>query len=153
MCQEVAFLNGSTETWYDPYVNRIGSKDDLTNSEKHILVPLMFTQSGTKPMTSIEMSIRYVTTYTEWKNSDAIVIVGFGFGTDDEHINGIIRTLLDVDDKKIIIVTLDTSSDSAKDYARKLKTLKSENIQIIRVNRQGKITGTDKTWIDEICSK
>ena len=152
LCQRIAFLNGSTEMWYDPYVNRIGTKDELTSSEKHILVPLMFTQSGTKPMTSIEMSIRYVETYTEWKNSDAIVIVGFGFGTDDEHINGIIRTLLDVDDKKIVIVTLDTSTDDVKDYARKLKTLKSDNIQIIRVDKEGKVSGTDKTWIDTICS-
>ena len=150
---KVAFLNGSTEIWYDPYVNRIGSKDDLTNDEKHILVPLMFTQSGTKPMTSIEMSIRYVETYKEWKASDAVVIVGFGFGTDDEHINGIIRTLIDVDDKKIVIVTLDTSTDEAKDYAHKLKTLKSKNIKVIYVNEEGKITGTDKTWIDEICGK
>ena len=95
-------------------------------------------------MTSIEMSIRYVETYTEWKNSDAIVIVGFGFGTDDEHINGIIRTLLDVDDKKIVIVTLDTSTDDVKDYARKLKTLKSDNIQIIRVDKEGRYPGQIK---------
>ena len=78
--------------------------------------------------------------------------MGFGFGTDDEHINGIIRTLLDVDDKKIVIVTLDTSTDDVKDYARKLKTLKSDNIQIIRVDKEGKVSGTDKTWIDTICS-
>ena len=54
--------------------------------EKHILVPLMFTQSGTKPMTSIDMSVRYVETYQAWRESDAVVVVGFGFGTDDEHI-------------------------------------------------------------------
>ena len=153
LSQDIAFLNGSTEIWYDPYVNRIGSKDDLTTSEKHILVPLLFTQSGTKPMTSIEMSIRYVKTYSEWKISDAIVIVGFGFGTDDEHINGIIRTLLDVDDKKIIIVTLDTSTCNVKEYAHKLKTLKSDNIQLICVNKEGRVPGTDKTWIDEICER
>lgn len=151
LSQDIAFLNGSTEIWYDPYVNRIGSKSDLTNDERHILVPLMFTQSGTKPITSIEMSIRYVDTYTEWKKSDAIVIVGFGFGLDDEHINGIIRTLIDVDDKKIMIVTLDTSTDDEKEYAHKLKTLKSGNIQIIRVNKEGIVTGTNKTWIDELC--
>lgn len=26
LCTDVAFLNGSTETWYDPYLNRIGKK-------------------------------------------------------------------------------------------------------------------------------
>lgn len=151
LCQNVAFLNGSTEIWYDPYVNRIGTKEELTNSEKHILVPLMFTQSGTKPMTSIDMSIRYVDTYTKWRDSDAVIIVGFGFGTDDEHINGIIRTLIDVDDKKIVIVTLDTPSDDttlAKEYARKLKTLKANNICILKVDKTGLAKGTDKTWVD-----
>ena len=149
--QKITFLNGSTELWYDPYVNRIGTKDELTNYEKHILVPLMFTQSGTKPMTSIEMSSQYVDTYTEWKRSDAIVIVGFGFGTDDEHINGIIRTLVDIDDKKIIIVALDSPSDDttlAKEYAHKLKTLKFNNISIIRVDKTGHAVGTDKNWVD-----
>ena len=58
-----------------------------------------------------------------------------------------------MDDKKIVIVTLDTSTDEAKDYAHKLKTLKSKNIKVIYVNEEGKITGTDKTWIDEICGK
>ena len=57
-----------------------------------------------------------------------------------------------MDDKKIVIVTLDTSTDDVKDYARKLKTLKSDNIQIIRVDKEGKVSGTDKTWIDTICS-
>ena len=54
---DVAFLNGSTEIWYDPYLNRIGDKSQLTTTERHILVPLMFTQSGTKPMTSIEIMV------------------------------------------------------------------------------------------------
>ncbi len=37
-------------------------------------------------MTSIDMSVRYVETYQVWRESDAVVVVGFGFGTDDEHI-------------------------------------------------------------------
>lgn len=155
LCHEIYFLNGSTEKWYDPYLNRIGTKEELTDNEKHFLVPLMFTQSGTKPMTSINMSIEYVKTYQEWKNSDAIIIVGFGFNTDDEHINGIIRTLLDVDDKKIIIVTMDTQYDDSeliKEYARKLKTLNNENIKIIRVDKSGQVIGKNEMWVDVLTS-
>lgn len=37
-------------------------------------------------MTSIDMSVRYVEIYQAWRESDAVVVVGFGFGTDDEHI-------------------------------------------------------------------
>lgn len=153
---EVAFLNGSTETWYDPYLNRIGTKSELTTSENHILVPLMFTQSGTKPMTSIEMSMKYVDTYTQWKNSDRVIIVGFGFGTDDEHINGILRTLIDVDNKEITVVTLDKhqSDDAiAKDIARKLKVTNVSNISIIQVDVNGINIQDKKIWTDALSSR
>ena len=153
---EVAFLNGSTETWYDPYINRIGTKSELTTSENHILVPLMFTQSGTKPMTSIEMSMKYVDTYTQWKNSDRVIIVGFGFGTDDEHINGILRTLIDVDNKEITVVTLDKhqSDDAiAKDIARKLKVTNVSNISIIQVDVNGINIQDKKIWTDALSSR
>lgn len=30
------------------------------------------------------MSMVYVDTYKKWKQSDAIVVVGFGFGVDDD---------------------------------------------------------------------
>ena len=153
---EVAFLNGSTETWYDPYLNRIGTKSELTTSENHILVPLMFTQSGTKPMTSIEMSMKYVDTYTQWKNSDRVIIVGFGFGTDDEHINGLLRTLIDVDNKEITVVTLDKhqSDDAiAKDIARKLKVTNVSNISIIQVDVNGIKIQDKKIWTDALSSR
>lgn len=149
---QVSFLNGSTETWYDPYLNKIGDKDSIITDENHILVPLLFTQSGTKPMTSIEMSIAYVRTYQEWKNADKIVIVGFGFGADDEHINGIIRTLIDSDNKAVEIVTIQSGkaeNQLAKDYALKLKTTKYENITVIQVDAQGK-TADGKIWTEAI---
>ena len=153
---EVAFLNGSTETWYDPYLNRIGTKSELTTSENHILVPLMFTQSGTKPMTSIEMSMKYVDTYTQWKNSDRVIIVGFGFGTDDEHINGILRTLIDVDNKEITVVTLDNHQsydEIAKCIARKLKVTNVSNISIIQVDVNGINIQDKKIWTDALSSR
>lgn len=147
---DVAFLNGSTETWYDPYLNRIGDKSQLTTMERHILVPLMFTQSGTKPMTSIEMSIKYVDTYSKWKNSDKVVVVGFGFGSDDEHINGILRTLIDADNKKIIVVTLDTQQPDetiVRDIARKLKVSKASNISVLQVDKDGNSVQDQRNWV------
>lgn len=148
----VFFLNGSTETWYDPYLNRIGTRDTIKTDENHILVPLLFTQSGTKPMTSIEMSIAYVDTYQSWRSVDKIVIVGFGFGSDDEHINGIIRTLIDTDDKKVEIITIEsnkTEDKLARDFALKLKTSKYKNISVIKVNCQGK-SSDGKMWTEII---
>ena len=144
--RDVMFLNGSTELWYDPYVNRVGKKEDISTQEGHIIVPLLFTQSGTKPITSIEMSSQYVDTYRSWKESDAIVIVGFGFGRDDEHINGILRTLVDIDNKKLIIITL---NDTAENIAQRLKITKKSNVQVILVNTDG-LTKDNKLWTKAI---
>lgn len=163
---QVAFLNGSTQSWYDPYKNKItecnaiqDKKQDCcnfnaTNEECHIKVPLLFTQSGTKPMTSIEMSKKYVDVYNAWADSDAIVIVGFGFGSDDEHINGIVRTLVENDKKDLIVVTLNTLSEKEekKKISKKLKLSDSRHIHIIAVDENGKVD-SDKLWIDEIKEK
>ena len=143
----IMHLNGSISVWYDPYLNKAGSKTELTNSERHIIVPLLFTQSGTKPMTSISMSVKYVEVYKDWKESDAIVVVGFGFGTDDEHINGILRTLVNDDGKEIIVITLKgerTESEEVKEIAMKLKVTNTKMIKILLVDEEGKIDG--KFW-------
>ena len=145
----VTYLNGSVAVWYDPYLNKLGSTRELDNSEHHIIVPLLFTQSGTKPMTSINMAVKYVEMYQKWKESDAIVVVGFGFGTDDEHINGILRTLVNDDGKELKVVTLkhDKSADAeSREIANKLKVTDHKKIKMLLVDRDGKIDG--KPWTE-----
>jgi hypothetical protein len=147
---KITYLNGSTELWYDPYLNRIGTNDKLNENERHFLVPLLFTQSGTKPMTSITMSKCYVDMYEKYKLSDLICIIGFGFNLDDEHINGIIRTLVDVDDKHIIVVDVNNENDVDK-IAKKLKTTKVKNIHHIVVDKINR-KSNDIIWIEKINS-
>ena len=57
--KDIIFLNGSIDEFYDPYMNTTISKEEFDSYER-FAVPLIFTQSGTKPMTSIDMSIKYV---------------------------------------------------------------------------------------------
>ena len=86
------------------------------------------------------MSIEYVDTYRKWQNADKVVVVEFGFGADDEHINGIIRNLIDIDNKSIQIVTIKsdkTNDELAEEYAMKLKASKRDNISVIQVDSQG----------------
>ncbi|MBQ8935191.1 MAG: hypothetical protein IJ049_02135, partial [Oscillospiraceae bacterium] len=145
---DIIFLNGSVTVWYDPYLNKIGTGSELDNDEHHIIVPLLFTQSGTKPMTSISLSEKYVDMYRQWKDSDAIVTVGFGFGSDDEHINGILRTLVNDNDKELIIVTLCEKTDiekEAKNIAKKLKINNVRRVTVIPVDKEGYVDG--KKWV------
>lgn len=140
--EDITYLNGSVTQWYDPYLNKIDKKENL---EGKFIVPLLFTQSGTKPMTSIYKSCEYVDLYRAWKDADFIVIIGFGFNKDDEHINGIIRTLINEDDKNIIVVDKNTSK---KDVTGRLLVEKTENIEVYNVNDERKIDG--KLWLEYI---
>lgn len=152
---KIHFLNGSTELWYDPYINRIEIKNPFDNKEKseHFEVPLLFTQSGTKPMTSIYMSQEYVTVYNDFYDADIICIVGFGFNTDDEHINGILRELIN-NGKRIFVVTIKgnkTKDELKKYYMRRLKINTRDSISVIMVDYNRK--EDDQLWIDRLLSQ
>ena len=140
--KDITYLNGSVTQWYDPYLNKIDEKENLRGK---FIVPLMFTQSGTKPMTSIFKSCEYVDLYRGWKKADCIVIVGFGFNKDDEHINGIIRTLINDDNKKVIVVGRNSTKE---EISKRLIIEKSENITLYNVDSQRRIN--NRLWIEYI---
>lgn len=147
--KDVIFLNGGVEEYYDPYLNIMDSKKKLNLKENHFIVPLLFTQSGTKPMTSIDMSIKYVDFYNKLKDSEFICSVGFGFNADDEHINGIIRTLIDRENKELYVIDIhgeESEYDRRKKFAQKLKVRNSDHINIVTVNSENRKIN-DKLWI------
>lgn len=149
---KIFFLNGGIDIYYDPYMNSLVNQKDNMN---HIVVPLMFTQSGTKPMTSIDMSEKYVNFYENLKNVDKICTIGFGFNLDDEHINGIIRTLIERDNKELYIFCIEDESEIKlrKKYAQKLRISKDRNIHIIRVDALSRKVKNNKMWYEIIKMK
>jgi hypothetical protein len=50
------------------------------------------------------MSRRYVELFDQFKSCAALAAVGFGFNTDDSHINGLFRKLVDEDSKPLFWV-------------------------------------------------
>ncbi len=98
-------------------------------------------------MTCIEMSKLYVKMYDEFQLSDKIVIVGFGFNKDDEHINGILRALIDDEDKHIYVIEFNKENTSDK-IANKLKTNKTGNVHVFHIDEHRNIDGL--IWIEKI---
>lgn len=146
---KVTYLNGSTNLWYDPYLNHIGERSQLNSDEAHFVVPLMFTQSGTKPMISIDMSSQYVEYYRNLENVDEICVIGFGFNSDDEHINGLFRDLIDRKGKSMTVVRPQSVTDAneyKKDLARRLKIKNTAQISVIEVDNRRCRHGVN--WID-----
>ena len=136
--QNIIHLNGSVKDLYNPYKNNIEKiGTDSTSQEKQILVPFLLTQSGIKPLTSVEMSRRYVDLFDSFKNSDAIISIGFGFNQDDGHINGLFRELIEVHNKKLIVIDVSTDeSKTQKEIKNKLRVgTNGGNIIVISIDK------------------
>lgn len=154
---DIYHLNGSTHDYINPYTNAIkqfDAEDDVPKEQ--IFVPFILTQSGTKPMTSIEMSKRYVDLFEHYKQSDVIVIVGFSFGSDDGHINGLFRELVEEHSKKLVWVTLGdgySSTNEAIKYLSKKLRINTENrdkLEVLFVEGVSRQTKEGNSWIEAL---
>lgn len=150
--EDVTYLNGCVNDYYDPYLNKIVSLD-YNKDRKHIVVPFLFTQSGIKPLTSVKMSERYVELFNNFKKADIICVCGFGFNSDDGHINGMFRELIEDYNKNITIVHLcdNYNEKRVKSYYQdKLRLNNRDNIKIIPVNRNREDIIRKQTWYESL---
>lgn len=150
-CCKIHFLNGNTKYFYNPYKNSIIEIDSNNYVfDGQIVVPFILTQSGLKPITSITMSEEYVSLYNNYKKSDCIVCIGFGFNSDDSHINGIFRQLIEEDKKHLIYITIDEPKIEIEKLQKNIR-LSYEAIKRIHVlkvdsNRYYIENKTKKKW-------
>lgn len=150
----VYYLNGCVEEYYDPYCNLIleqPSSEELA-SYPRLLVPLIFTQSGIKPLTSITMSRRYVELYDRFAQSDIIAIIGYGFNGDDGHINGLFRSLAE-SGKRLSIFHYGHESLSVlkSEYQTKLRLSSADQLEIFPVDGSRNVNGSP--WWEAMLEK
>ena len=79
------------------------------------------------------MSEEYVSLYKRYKQSDCIICIGFGFNSDDAHINGIFRQLIEDDKKHLIYVTNNKEIKKVKDKMQTNIRLSSEAMKRIHI--------------------
>ncbi|MBY7959244.1 SIR2 family protein [Vibrio fluvialis] len=155
---DVIHLNGSVNDYYNPYKNSVvtsNSFEELDSSQLHF--PFMLTQSGLKPLTSVTMSRRYVELFDAYSESDAIVVVGFGFNKDDSHINGLFRELIENHNKKLFVVSRNvdgTAEQQQRELRKRLRIANSfsRSITVVPVDSNNRMIGND-LWIDHIISE
>lgn len=142
--ERVYYLNGNVKERYDPYTNEM--HQTTKPSGNRLTVPLLFTQSGIKPLTSIEMAKRYVRLYEHYEDCETLAIVGFGFNGDDGHINGMFRQLCEQSKKlkRLIIFHFnptfsESSDDLKKTYKNKLRLSTKNKLEVISVDANGKL--------------
>lgn len=134
----ISHLNGGVGEFYNPYKNSLviipndeleaeamdraednaknDNQDEMPSNNRFIfnnqlITPFFFTQSGTKPMTSIDISCRYADLYRNYQEADVIVVIGFNFNSDDSHINTIFRDLVENKGKRLISLSIDSDHD------------------------------------------
>lgn len=146
---KVFHLNGSTRDFYNPYKNEVLEiEDKSTNTEEQILVPFMLTQSGLKPLTSVEMSRRYVELFDAYKEVNVIISIGFGFNKDDSHINGLFRELIEKHNKKLCVVTVD-KFENEKTIRNKLRIDDNlDNVKVVHVDSTTRMANNN-IWFEE----
>ncbi|MCB1212033.1 MAG: hypothetical protein KDK97_22110, partial [Verrucomicrobiales bacterium] len=149
-------LNGGVSDFYNPYTNDVFSyptSDEVPNDQVH--VPFILTQSGIKPLTSVNMSRRYVELFDHYAECDAVAAVGFGFHCDDSHINGLFRKLIEEHEKPLFWVETAQKTDD------QLRNTLLERLRLpeacrsllypLRVDRTTRQTG-GSLWLDYINS-
>ena len=149
-----AYLNGSIDDFYDPYLNKIikFKSEEERLKHPHITIPFIFTQSGIKPLTSIEMSRRYVDLYDQFCDSEAIVVVGYGFNDDDGHINGLFRDLIQEKEKELFIIRRQNSKSKEKikeECEKNLRIDPTDKLHIILVNDKDR-KDDNVLWCDKV---
>ncbi|MFC2973247.1 hypothetical protein ACFOJE_13615 [Azotobacter bryophylli] len=152
---EVLHLNGSTSDYYNPYKNTVvtcASEDEVPQEQIH--VPFILTQSGLKPLTSVAMSRRYVQLFDGYRESDAIVVVGFGFHKDDSHINGLFRELVESEEKPLYWISRSANGTSQEQQRRLMKKLRIGHeyrhlVRVVAVDAQTRISD-GQLWINQV---
>lgn len=158
--ERASFLNGSVGDYYDPYRNSIlAMEDDEVATCGRFVVPFLFTQSGIKPLTTVEMSRRYVQFYDAMDRSEVVVVAGFGFNGDDSHINGMFRQLIEqagsAPKRNIFLcwycddVGRFDERTAKLEVCRKLRVEKLDRVTLVPVGRDRKTVG-GSNWLDHI---
>ncbi|EKO3892209.1 hypothetical protein P0F32_003395 [Vibrio metschnikovii] len=132
---QVHHLNGGVSDYYNPYKNSVvscSSESDLPTDQIH--VPFILTQSGLKPLTSVDMSRRYVGLFDQYETCDAVVVIGYGFNIDDSHINGLFRQLIEDKGKQIYWICLNTDGSAEQQKRTLVNKLRIGSEHRVKVN-------------------
>lgn len=144
--KNIFYLNGSLSEFYDPYKNEITDNENYNS----LLVPFIFTQSGTKPMTSIKMCERYYKFYKSCLTADRIIVLGYGFNSDDGHINTLIRSLIDENDKSIDIIDykIQDYPQLKRKISKNIRCSNPEKLRLHSIDSDRQIDG--QMWLNKL---
>ena len=102
-------------------------------------------------MTSIKMSRNYIDFYDKCRTADRLIVLGYGFNSDDGHINTLIRSLADSHPGKKIDVVAYKENNTAHRKAQIEKNIRCDSrnsIHVHSLDAERKING--QHWLDAL---
>ncbi len=130
-------IHGEMNKFEDLYSKQILNGEDLT--EDSIVFPYIAIQSGVKPVINEYQIERYHKAFDELKKSKIIIVLGYSFSSDDEHIISFFKSLLKGGKHKIyyLYYVKDVNNESDKVFTeeatKKLTSIFAELSEKIEV--------------------
>lgn len=139
----VTYLNGKM-TWFEDYrtlqIFDIVEEDNyhqLLSNDKKIrsnLFPFIFIQSGVKPIVASRQIKQYYEFINRLEKSQILVVLGYGFNNDDNHINAIIGEWLRGDaSRKLIFFDWKKDISDSQSYFDKQRFAWCNNTTVCKV--------------------
>lgn len=137
--ENVAYLHGRLNWFESPYEWKVYDvlKDDLPNEE--LLFPYIFVQSGIKPIVEERILMEYSKAIKYLNEVEKLIVVGYRFNYDDNHINSLIRSYI-LKGKNIVYLDFDNEKewDVLKRLHLNLESSKN-NFRIVHINENNSL--------------
>lgn len=133
--QEIYHLHGTMLDFENLYTRKIKKLDEFNKED--IIFPYILIQSGIKPIINPKQMEIYVNAYKQLDSADYILVLGYSFCNDDEHIINMFRELLKKDNVRLVYLKYVEKNDNRE--SKKIK--KEENGKLKKMfNCDGKKT-------------
>lgn len=143
---EIAYIHGKFGWFENPRTLQVYDiKDPEFNEEfeNDILFPYIFLQSGIKPIVESRLVEEFHKMNTYLNEIEELIIVGFQFNDDDNHINSMLHRFIKMKEKNMItFFSYDHSFNHVKEILKKLRLDDDyeTRINLIQINRDNNIS-------------
>ena len=127
---KIAYIHGRLNWFESPYNLQVYdvSREQLPNE---LCFPYLFIQSGIKPIVDAVQINEYAKMLQLLRDSEQLVIVGYRLNSDDNHINGIIKTYLN--QKEVVYLDFDKGT-TENDILKRLRLDTNKNLKYIKID-------------------
>ena len=127
---KIAYIHGRLNWFESPYNLQVYdvNREQLPNE---LCFPYLFIQSGIKPIVDAVQINEYAKMLQLLRDSEQLVIVGYRLNSDDNHINGIIKTYLN--QKEVVYLDFDKGT-TENDILKRLRLDTNKNLKYIKID-------------------